>query len=130
MFFIQTNTHGRRLTRDPYYDSFPSAETFVGSYDEQDQIITTYKEEFKTDGTIYFLWRFDFSNNKLYHDIVSEESPEAFQQSTGLLPTPENIKKYNVKPELFKYVPDKKTDPSIIFMTFTKWSFIPIWFEN
>lgn len=122
MFSIQVDAHERRLIRDPYYDSFPFAGTFVGSYDEENHIITTYKKEFKT-GTTYLLWRFNFSSNKLYHDIVSEDSPEQFQLNTGFLPTPENIKKYNVKPELFKYVPDKKTDLSIIYMTFTKWSF-------
>ena len=116
MFFIQTNAHERRLIQDPYFDDY-FGDNLAGSYDEGNQIITTYKEEFKSGGAKYTIWRFDFSSNKLYEDQASLWNPEVFQQGTRLPLTPENIKKYNVKPELLKYVPDKKTDPSFIFTT-------------
>lgn len=114
MFFIQTNAGERRLIQDPYFNDY-FGDTLVGAYDEGSKIITTYKQEFKTGGAIYTIWRFDFPNNKLYDDQASRWNPEVFRQSTGPPSTPENIKKYNVKPELLKYVPDKKTDPSSIF---------------
>ena len=123
MFSITKDDNKRILKRDSYHDSFPVSGTLVGSYDEKDRVISTYKQKWKTGGTTYFLWVFVVPNNKLYLDIVSKQSKESFQKDTGLSPIPENIKKYNVKPELFKYVPDKKSDPSVVYMTFTKWTF-------
>lgn len=117
MVFVQTDTHERRLKRDPYHNYLNGK--FLKSYDEKNQIITTYKEKF-VHGIIYFLWRFDFLNNKLHIDSVSEVSPKEFQKRTNLPPTPENIKKYQHK--LIKYVP-KKEDPLNVLLVYIKWSF-------
>ena len=126
MFSIQTDAHGRRLTRDPYYDRFYEDEVFSGHYDEKNKTIAIYKTEYNIDNdpsVMYVLWNFDISGNRLYYDLVNDISPKKFQEWTGLSPTPENIKKYNVKPELLKYIPDEKLAPSNIFMTKTKWTF-------
>lgn len=127
MFSIQIDAHERRLIRDPYHDQFFSdGEVFLGYHDEENQTIAIYKTEFNIDNdpsVMYVLWNFDISSNTLYYDLVSEISPKKFQEWTRLSPTLENIKKYNVKPELLKYVPDKKLAPSNIFMTKTKWTF-------
>ncbi len=120
MFFIQTNAQGRRLIQDPYFDDY-FGDILAGSYDEGSQIITTYKRELESGS--YTIWRFDFLNNELYDDKAMRWTPKQFQEWTGFSPTPENIKKYNVKPELLKYVPDKKTDPSFFFTAHTARSY-------
>lgn len=126
MFSIQKDAHGRRLIKDSYYDQFYKDEIFLKYYDEGSRIITVYKTEFNIDNdpsVMYVLWNFDISSNTLYYDQVNDISPKKFQEWTGLSPTLENIRKYNVKPELLKYAPDKKLAPSSILMTETKWIF-------
>ena len=126
MFSIQTNAHGRRLIRDPYHDRIHEREIFLGHHDEKTKTIAIYKQEFNTYGepsVLYVLWNFDISSNILYYDLVNDISPKTFQDWTRLSPIPENIKKWNVKPELLKYISAKKLAPSNIFMTKTKWIF-------